>query len=171
MQIILKIFPRIVLIKLSILLQPLLSLVFKGSKFTDPINGKKYSRFLSYGYNKIRPNALSPGTLSLERHRLLWLYLTSDHNLENQFLNVLHVAPEQVFYKKFKNFKNWTYTTTDLPITTRPATSSRISSSPRRWPCCAVHSRKNSAARNWQPPTSISTLSAMATRWLSSARK
>jgi len=114
MQIILKIFPRIVLIKLSILFQPLLSLIFKGSKFTDPINGKKYSRFLSYGYNKIRPNALSPGTLSLERHRLLWLYLTSDHNLENQFLNVLHVAPEQVFYKKFKNFKNWTYTTTDL---------------------------------------------------------
>jgi len=98
MQIILKILPRIVLIKLSILLQPLLSLVFKGSKFTDPINGKKYSRFLSYGYNKIRPNALSPGTLSLERHRLLWLYLTSDHNLE-KFLNVLHVAPEQVFYK------------------------------------------------------------------------
>ena len=26
----------------------------------------------------------------------------------------LHVAPEQVFYKKFKSFSHWDYTTTDL---------------------------------------------------------
>ncbi|MDG2371469.1 MAG: methyltransferase domain-containing protein [Flavobacteriaceae bacterium] len=114
MQVILKIFPRAFLIKLSLLIQPLLSLVFKGSKFTDPINGKQYSRFLSYGYNNIRPNALCPGTLSLERHRLLWLYLKGDSDIENQFLKVLHVAPEQVFFKKFKNFNKWAYTTTDL---------------------------------------------------------
>lgn len=114
MQIILKIFPREFLIKLSLLFQPVLSLIFIGSKFTDPINGKNYSRFLSYGYNILRPNALCPGTFSLERHRLLWLYLNSKTNIENQFLNVLHVAPEQVFFKKFKKFKNWTYTTTDL---------------------------------------------------------
>lgn len=114
MQIILKIFPREFLIKLSLLFQPVLSLIFIGSKFTDPINGKNYSRFLSYGYNNLRPNALCPGTFSLERHRLLWLYLNSKTNIENQFLNVLHVAPEQVFFKKFKKFKNWTYTTTDL---------------------------------------------------------
>lgn len=114
MQIILKIFPREFLIKLSLLFQPVLSLIFIGSKFTDPINGKNYSRFLSYGYNNLRPNALCPGTFSLERHRLLWLYLNSKTNIENQFLNVLHVAPEQVFFKKFKKFKNWIYTTTDL---------------------------------------------------------
>jgi len=114
MKIILKIFPREFLINLSLLFQPILSLIFIGSKFTDPINGKQYSRFLSYGYNTLRNNALCPGTLSLERHRLLWLYLNSNSNIESQFLNVLHVAPEQVFFKKFKNFKNWTYTTTDL---------------------------------------------------------
>ena len=114
MKIILKIFPREFLINLSILFQPILSLIFIGSKFTDPINGKQYSRFLSYGYNTLRNNALCPGTLSLERHRLLWLYLNSNSNIESQFLNVLHVAPEQVFFKKFKKFKNWTYTTTDL---------------------------------------------------------
>ena len=114
MKIILKIFPREFLINLSLLFQPILSLIFIGSKFTDPINGKQYSRFLSYGYNTIRTNALCPGTLSLERHRLLWLYLNSNSNIESQFLNVLHVAPEQVFFRKFKNFKNWTYTTTDL---------------------------------------------------------
>ena len=114
MKIILKIFPREFLINLSLLFQPILSLIFIGSKFTDPINGKQYSRFLSYGYNTLRNNALCPGTLSLERHRLLWLYLNSNSNIESQFLNVLHVAPEQVFFKKFKKFKNWTYTTTDL---------------------------------------------------------
>jgi len=114
MKIILKIFPREFLINLSILFQPILSLIFIGSKFTDPINGKQYSHFLSYGYNNLRTNALCPGTLSLERHRLLWLYLNSNSNIESQFLNVLHVAPEQVFFRKFKNFKNWTYTTTDL---------------------------------------------------------
>jgi ubiquinone/menaquinone biosynthesis C-methylase UbiE len=27
---------------------------------------------------------------------------------------VLHVAPEQVFYQKFKSFSHWKYTTTDL---------------------------------------------------------
>jgi len=114
MRIILKIFPRAFLIKLSILIRPILALIFKGSKFTDPINGKQYRRFLSYGYNKIRPNALCPGTLSLERHRLLWLYLTEDSDIENEFLNVLHIAPEQVFYKKFNEFNKWAYTTTDL---------------------------------------------------------
>lgn len=114
MKIILKIFPREFLINLSLLFQPILSLIFIGSKFTDPINGKQYSHFLSYGYNNLRTNALCPGTLSLERHRLLWLYLNSNSNIESQFLNVLHVAPEQVFFKKFKKFKNWTYTTTDL---------------------------------------------------------
>jgi predicted SAM-dependent methyltransferase len=114
MKLILKIFPRVFLINLSIFLQPLLSIIFKGSKFTDPINGKKYSHFLSYGYNKLRSNALCPGTLSLERHRLLWLYLNSNSKIENQKLKVLHVAPEQVFFKKFKKFNSWTYTTTDL---------------------------------------------------------
>ena len=114
MQILLKIFPRMFLIKLSILFRPILSLIFMGSKFTDPINGKQYSRFLSYGYNTLRPNALCPGTLSLERHRLLWLYLNHKSQIKNEFLKVLHVAPEQVFYNKFKYFKNWSYTTTDL---------------------------------------------------------
>ena len=58
---VLKLFPREFLIKLSLFLQPILSILFIGSKFTDPINGKQYSHFLSYGYNNLRPNALCPG--------------------------------------------------------------------------------------------------------------
>ena len=43
MRLILKILPRTFLIRLSILVKPILSLVFKGSKFIDHINGKENS--------------------------------------------------------------------------------------------------------------------------------
>ena len=57
---------------------------------------------------------LSPSTLSLERHRLLWLFLKNDTNFFHDNLKVLHFAPEQAFYKRFKKLKNLAYTTTDL---------------------------------------------------------
>lgn len=114
MKWILKLFPRTWLIILSIRLRPLIKLYFKGNKFTDPIDGSSYRKFLPYGYQNLRQNALCPGTLSLERHRLLWLYLVRETGFLDKPLTVLHVAPEQAFYKKFKSFKNWNYTTTDL---------------------------------------------------------
>jgi SAM-dependent methyltransferase len=70
--------------------------------------------FLPYGYVKQRDNALSPGTLSLERHRLLWLYLNNETIFFSKTLKVLHIAPEQCFYNLFKNLKNINYTTFDL---------------------------------------------------------
>lgn len=80
----------------------------------DPINGKLYRTFLPYGYVKQRENALSPGTFSLERHRLLWLYLNNETEFFTKKIKVLHIAPEQCFYKLFKNLKNINYTTFDL---------------------------------------------------------
>ena len=50
----------------------------------------------------------------MERHRLLWLYLDRKTSFLTDSIRVLHVAPEQVFYKKFKSFSHWNYTTTDL---------------------------------------------------------
>ena len=114
MKYILKFLPRKLLIKYSFYLTPLLRVLFKGNKFIDPIDGSSYSKFLSYGYNSIRKNALCPGTLSLERHRLLWLYLSKETNILSSNLKVLHVAPEQIFYKKFKKFKHWDYLTFDI---------------------------------------------------------
>jgi len=110
----LNLIPRPLLISMSIWFRPLIKLYFKGNQFTDPIDGSSYRKFLSYGYQNLRENALCPGTLSLERHRLLWLYLTRKTNFLNQPLKVLHIAPEQVFYTKFKAIKDWEYTTTDL---------------------------------------------------------
>lgn len=106
--------PRPYLIWWSKFLAPLVDILFRGNKFTDPINGKSYRKFLPYGYVKPRDNALSPGTLSLERHRLLWLYLNNETNFFSKTLKVLHIAPEQCFYNLFKNLKNINYTTFDL---------------------------------------------------------
>ena len=86
----------------------------RGKTYTDPIDGKSYRRFLPYGYAKVRENVLAPGTLSLERHRLFWLYLKNETTFFSAPLRVLHFAPEQAFVQKFKKQKNLTYTTTDL---------------------------------------------------------
>lgn len=114
MKYLLNLLPRPLLISLSIWFRPLIKFYFRGKRFTDPIDGSSYRKFLPYGYQNLRENALCPGTLSLERHRLLWLYLTRETNFLNLSLKVLHIAPEQVFYTKFKTLRNWEYTTTDL---------------------------------------------------------
>jgi len=101
---------------LSFILQPILAVLLKGNKFTDPIDNKSFSKFLPYGYGNQRSNVLSPSTLSLERHRLLWLYLLNETDFfsTTTIQKVLHFAPEQAFYKIFRNQKNIEYTTTDL---------------------------------------------------------
>ena len=113
-KLILKIFPRTFLIKFSFIFQPLLGILLSGDKFTDPIDGKSFRKFLSYGYNKLRKNALSPSTLSLERHRLLWLYLKNETVLFEKKIKLLHFAPEQAFYKRFKKLRNIQYDTIDI---------------------------------------------------------
>lgn len=114
MKWILNLIPRPLLIRLSQWGRPLLDFWYRGNRFTDPINKKKYRAFLPYGYVRQRKNALSPGTLSLERHRLLWLYLERETDFFNKAYKVLHVAPEQAFYRSFKRMENLNYTTTDL---------------------------------------------------------
>jgi predicted SAM-dependent methyltransferase len=106
--------PRPYLIKMSYLATPFLSVWLKGDKFTDPIDGRSFKRFLPYGYGEQRPNVLSPSTLSLERHRLMWLYLKNDTGFFDKPLKVLHMAPEQCFLSLFKKMKNLDYTTADL---------------------------------------------------------
>ncbi len=112
--ILLNTFPRPLLIRLSIWLRPLVYLFFKGNRFTDPIDGKSYRKFLPYGYGKQRLNALSPGTLSLERHRQMWLYLQRETDFFSAPLKVLHIAPEQEFLRRFKKLPNLDYISADL---------------------------------------------------------
>lgn len=111
---ILNLVPRPILIRMSYLIRPVLVLWLKGNRYTDPIDGKSFRKFLPYGYENQRDNVLSPSTLSLERHRLLWLYLQNETDFFTTPKKVLHFAPEQAFYKKFRKQKNLDYTTTDL---------------------------------------------------------
>ncbi|NLN34077.1 MAG: class I SAM-dependent methyltransferase [Flavobacteriaceae bacterium] len=111
---IINIIPRPLLITLSIWARPILVWMYRGDNFTDPIDGKNYKSFLPYGYEKQRQNVLSPGTLSLERHRLMWLYLQNETDFLTSNLKVLHMAPEQSFYKRFRTMKNLNYITCDL---------------------------------------------------------
>lgn len=113
-KIILNTIPRPILIQLSYVVRPILAFLLKGNRYTDPIDGRSFSQFLPYGYESQRSNVLSPSTLSLERHRLLWLYLQNETDFFTTPKKVLHFAPEQAFYKLFKNQKNLEYTTTDL---------------------------------------------------------
>jgi len=113
-KLILNLIPRPILIRLSYLVRPIIAFTLRGNNYTDPIDGKSFKKFLPYGYEKQRENVLSPSTLSLERHRLLWLYLKNETNFFTDKLKVLHFAPEQAFYKRFRKLKNIEYTTTDL---------------------------------------------------------
>jgi len=107
--------PRQWLIRLSYWASPILAWWYRGNRFEDPIDGRGYRKLLPYGYEgRQRDNALSPGTLSLERHRLLWLYLREETTFFTAPHKMLHVAPEQCFYGRFKQMKNLDYTTADL---------------------------------------------------------
>ena len=113
-QILLNLFPRPFLIQMSLIVRPVLILIYKGNACKDPIDGKTFSKFLPYGYQEQRLNVLSPSTLSLERHRLLWLYLQRKTDFFTRRQKLLHFAPEKAFFKRFKAMQNLEYTTTDL---------------------------------------------------------
>lgn len=106
--------PRPFLIKASYWIKPFIAFYLKGSNYTDPIDGKSFRKFLPYGYETQRENVLSPSTLSLERHRLLWLYLKDETDFFTASKKVLHFAPEQAFYNRFRKMDNLEYITTDL---------------------------------------------------------
>lgn len=106
--------PRSLLQNLSVGVVKIVDPFYRGSRYKCPISGKTYRKFLPYGRLNPRPNALCPDSLSLERHRLLWLYLKEKTNFFTDSLKMLHVAPESCFKEKFQNLPNLNYTTADL---------------------------------------------------------
>ena len=113
-RLVLNYIPRTILTRISTFIKPIIRLYLKGDKYTDPIDGKSFRKFIPYGYNNIRKNALSPSTYSLERHRMLWLYLKNKTDIFTKKIKLLHFAPEPAFHKVFKNSNNISYDTIDL---------------------------------------------------------
>jgi SAM-dependent methyltransferase len=108
--------PRPLLIRLSYIFKFFAPVLYRGDKVECPVCEKSFSKFLSYGSNVAhRENVLCPYDLTLERHRLMWLYLTRKTDFFSaESLKVLHIAPEQCFLPHFKKQNNLDYTTADL---------------------------------------------------------
>ncbi len=112
----LKYIPRPILIRFSLLINRVVALFYIGNKVECPVCNNTFRKFLPYGYTKAtsRKNALCPRCLSLERHRLMYLYLQEKTDFFTKDLKVLHIAPEQCFFKRFRDLENLDYTTGDL---------------------------------------------------------
>jgi SAM-dependent methyltransferase len=105
--------PRPALIRFSFIFAALVRPFYMGNKVECPVCRKHFRSFLPYG-NRGSSNRLCPGCLSLERHRLIWLYLKHFTTFFNDNIKVLHIAPEQPFIYRFKKSKNLNYQTADL---------------------------------------------------------
>jgi len=110
----LNLIPRPILIAISPVLSKVFSLLMRGNKVQCYICDRKFRKFLPYGYETSRDNILCPNCLSLERHRLVWYYLNNYTQLKKSQVKLLHIAPEQCFYKRFKKMENIDYVTADL---------------------------------------------------------
>ena len=106
--------PRTMLQRVAHLGMQSISWIYNGSKFEDPIDGRTYRKLLPYGRVRTRTNALSPHTLSLERHRALWIYLKEYTDFFSASYRMLHMAPENCFIKRFKSIESLDYVTGDL---------------------------------------------------------
>lgn len=105
--------PRPWLIRFSYMFSGIVTLFYKGHNVHCTVCERDFRKFLPYG-NKGLDNRLCPKCLSLERHRLMWLFFNQKTDLFKKPLKVLHIAPEQAFLKPFKNAENIDYVTADL---------------------------------------------------------
>ena len=87
--------------------------LYLGNRLVCPCCKGHFRKFLPFGVVQ-RPNACCPNCQSLERHRLLWLYLQNRTNLFSDRLKVLHVAPEYVLNLALRARNNLDYVTADL---------------------------------------------------------
>jgi SAM-dependent methyltransferase len=92
----------------------MLAVFYAGNQVCCPICTSRFRSFLPYGRLRARPNALCPACQSLERHRLIWLFLQQKTNFFQQPQQVLHIAPEACFMAPFEQRHGHGYITADL---------------------------------------------------------
>jgi hypothetical protein len=113
-SIIIRFVPRTYLQRIGRVGVKILGLFYRGYGVTCPICETQYRKFLPYGRMSTRENALCPNCLSLERHRLIWLYLQEKTDFFKTRKNILHIAPEDCFIKRFEKFHGDGYITADI---------------------------------------------------------
>jgi SAM-dependent methyltransferase len=92
----------------------MVGLFYRGSAVQCPVCQTGYRKFLPYGRINPRENALCPNCLSLERHRLIWLYLQEKTDFFQTKKDVLHIAPEACYIKRFEKLHGEKYITADI---------------------------------------------------------
>jgi len=85
-----------------------LRIKYKGDKVYCPCCGSRFHEFAPFSVWK-RKNSWCPKCQSLERDRLLWMYLENKTNIYRQPVRFLHIAPERVFFNHFKKQSNINY--------------------------------------------------------------
>ncbi|MDX2305093.1 MAG: class I SAM-dependent methyltransferase [Microscillaceae bacterium] len=107
--------PRKYLQLISPLALRILAVFYRGNRVECPICESRFAKFLPYGRGKsARPNALCPRCQSLERHRLIWLYLKDKTDFFTRKQHFLHIAPENCFMERFEKMPQLEYITADL---------------------------------------------------------
>lgn len=72
----------------------------RGDEMECPCCGGRFLTFLPFGVaHRRRPNAMCPQCGSVERHRLMWLFLQRRTDLFQVRKRVLHIAPEAFYFK------------------------------------------------------------------------
>ena len=119
-KLILNLIPRPVLQRVAEWIVPVVGLLYLGKGKQCPLCGCQRRKFMPYGYVSPRENALCPNCLSLERHRLLWLWLVRESDIGRGAMalpKMLHIAPEVALMRKFRKMYASTpdrYVTADL---------------------------------------------------------
>jgi SAM-dependent methyltransferase len=89
-------------------------LKYAGLRYQCPICGWRLRRLRTSGGPFPAPDSVCPACGSLERHRVLWLYLHDRGDLFVEQLRVLHVAPEPCLEERLRPRANLDYVSTDL---------------------------------------------------------
>jgi SAM-dependent methyltransferase len=80
-----------------------------------PLCDGRFEQFLPTDFGvRRRPSALCPRCRSLERHRLLWLYLQRKTNFFERMMRVLHFSAEPALERRVRGLPKIQYVTADL---------------------------------------------------------
>lgn len=90
-----------------------LRIKFAGNKVFCPCCKSTFREFAPFSIWK-KPNAWCVKCGSLERHRMMWMYLENKTDIYQKPVKVLHVAPEKFFFDRFKKEKNIDYYPADI---------------------------------------------------------
>lgn len=108
--------PRRWLQRLAGWMVPIMGILYLGRGRRCPICGTQRRKFMPYGYVTSREDALCPHCLSLERHRMIWLWITRSTTLLIDHPRLLHIAPEVSLMNHFNKVyrDSGEYITADL---------------------------------------------------------